>query len=363
MTPASEPSGFCPLCGYRMNAGVCPECGNTVPQPARTDPHSMRGRVRLWTKRAIFAALIIGASWFVGSYAVYRYWPKQHLMGLAQRGGRLGSLADDILSFRESREMETVLAECKRISAQQIGANEKEWAGCYELWNSGLCLGTDHSFAYYQSTDLGMSSLATGRIVSIESYRIRLHSQFEAGFSNAPIPLEYVRIRWGARHYLVSPEEVASFCAQTRTGYDFGYKRVTDDKFPIYGLPEVPPEFRQYLPPQPHQATVTWVGPASSQPVDKDGQRYTKYEVHVMIDAGLDAGVRKGMEFLSWSQEPFQYIYALDVQDRWSMLSYESSVYDGQDFMLPSMGWKISFRPETAKTRDVTEDNDMDEDN
>jgi len=33
MAETYQPIGFCPGCGYKMDAGTCPECGREVPEP------------------------------------------------------------------------------------------------------------------------------------------------------------------------------------------------------------------------------------------------------------------------------------------------------------------------------------------
>jgi len=58
MVSPYEPLGFCPTCGYPMDAGTCPECGKRTKSPLPFDPIHPRRGDRL--VNAVMLALRIG---------------------------------------------------------------------------------------------------------------------------------------------------------------------------------------------------------------------------------------------------------------------------------------------------------------
>ena len=61
-----QPSGYCPVCGYAMDAGRCPECGISVP-PERLERDSgavIRKRRLKRIRRVLLAVAILCAGWY-----------------------------------------------------------------------------------------------------------------------------------------------------------------------------------------------------------------------------------------------------------------------------------------------------------
>lgn len=80
---ARTPIGYCPHCDYRIDPGICPECGETVEQhQLRPKPRAVRRR--MWIRRtallAIVVGLVIGGRWFYRSNIWRKCVPTSYLL-------------------------------------------------------------------------------------------------------------------------------------------------------------------------------------------------------------------------------------------------------------------------------------------
>lgn len=96
-----EPSGYCPTCDYRMEAGVCPECGRDV------TPRRLRSRPRGWVRRHLRAvsftlAVAAGFGWFARTNPaiVIPYLPTFYLLGIQASDSELAQEASEELAVR-----------------------------------------------------------------------------------------------------------------------------------------------------------------------------------------------------------------------------------------------------------------------
>jgi len=124
-------------------------------------------------------------------------------------------------------------------------------------------------FFYEHWTDTGTQELAYGNVVSVEGSRIRLEILEDVNVYPPEPPrgrqrfrfgAELYGIRWGQKRFLVPAELMQEFCALAKaTGWDsMTYadyphalgpgESIWDRATELQGLPDVPPEFRAYLP-------------------------------------------------------------------------------------------------------------------
>lgn len=95
--PAYQPAGFCPHCGYAMDAGRCPECGADVP-PKRLLRAPLRSRfARHWRMTiivALLAALAGGGHYVATHYKIIPSLPTWFL--LAFQGDQPGQMTREL---------------------------------------------------------------------------------------------------------------------------------------------------------------------------------------------------------------------------------------------------------------------------
>lgn len=86
-TPDYQPAGYCPHCGYAMDAGTCPECGREVPRAelAKVPPQVAFRRMVRWL---VAVALVLGVSggvYYVVASGVWIRWvPNSFLLDYMQ---------------------------------------------------------------------------------------------------------------------------------------------------------------------------------------------------------------------------------------------------------------------------------------
>src|SRR5262245_46401505 len=105
MSETYQPTGYCPRCGYQMDAGRCPECGKAVSRPAKRDPRAGRGRLLRAGRRLVTAMLLVLAMYYGGGYAVFAWWPTSHLRVVAARKDWLSERASAIMDWRCDLEL------------------------------------------------------------------------------------------------------------------------------------------------------------------------------------------------------------------------------------------------------------------
>lgn len=159
----------------------------------------------------------------------------------------------------------------KRLMASLKEGAAGEWCGDYE--SSDGYAGYDLVLApegfYFQSHScLGTRELAYGKVMSVEGSRIRLELVEDVvlyppdpheGRQRFRFGAELYSITWGEERFLVPAELMQEFCALAKgTGWnsmkyaDYPCKLRQDETWhrspELQGLPDVPAEFRAYLP-------------------------------------------------------------------------------------------------------------------
>jgi hypothetical protein len=186
---------------------------------------------------------------------------------------------------------------------QKIGENlsntRDEWEGEYSrdvgtTYTHLLRWDKQNGFAVFQETCsygprawVNMGSVVATTDDSILFIPVRNDG---APFRLATPSGEYVRVKWGKQHWLVSKKELRLFAYVINSGsaFDLGnfYLRVQDRENERTGLPELPKEFMAIFEMKPIKAKVVGVG---------DGQYI--WNRKITIDAGSEQKVIKGMTF------------------------------------------------------------------
>lgn len=347
----TRPIGFCPRCAYPMDAGRCPECGEDVVRPARGDRNSRRSRVVRLVKRVAVAGLVLAALWFGGAYAVYNWWPDEHLLRIAGARGRFAPLANAVINYRWRRAESRVLAECKRIEALNSSLSEHEWAGRYEQFDDVLELGADNRFAGYYPSDAGYAGFFMGSVSSVGLDRIDLSTSFRQVWNPALPDNQYVRVRWAGRHYLVLPREMGYFCKNVQRGQAWALCRKSDLTKPLNGLPEVPPEYQSLLPPSPRTGTLIWIGVPVAGVRDPNAKVLIKNQtIQAVVNIGSNDGIKPGMQFMRWVGDsfPYQTIKAIESSEKTCLIECTTEEDDDGKYWNPVVGSKVSIWPDAA---------------
>ncbi len=247
-----------------------------------------------------------------------------------------------------AQECEAVSARILAIENEVSTANTHEWAGCYVRWSEEVCLSPRREYAYSESGCLGTYGLDMGDVSEIANDTIRLVSRFDSEFERDVAPAAFVRIRWGERHYLVEPEDIVQFCLDTRCGLDaLGFLRDVDRGKPIFGIPEVPLEFRGYLPPPSLEGRITWVGPIEPKPVQEPGGTGLDYRYRASIDVGRRQAISVGLTFLPWdlAATSSTFIEVVAVAEDSCEVECSRRVHEDDYIVEPAIGLRLSLAP------------------
>ncbi|MFO1021632.1 MAG: hypothetical protein U0903_13190 [Planctomycetales bacterium] len=138
---------------------------------------------------------------------------------------------------------------------------------------------------------------------------------------------EYIPVSWGARRYLIPPEELVKFCRDVNTGHEpresiqgWYLLRRGDEKKPATGLPQLPKEFQPHLRTGPIVAEIEAVQETRSAAAI--GNMILK-RTAVSLKGGREQGLR-GMELRVTSPEKFsgtvkvQYVFSQTSGGAWS---------------------------------------------
>lgn len=263
MAASYEPAGWCPKCGYRIEPGVCPECGTLVDRPLRRDPRVTRRR---WFYRGLLllACLgVVGLGWWNRDELAIRFWPTGHLIQLCA-SNEWRDWASDILIARSSRlaarKFPDIESRTRLLEREVVVLQSHDWAGRYGRCNSmpWLVLASNREFAFETAVS-GCFSMAPptfvrnmGRIAEVTPERIRLEPQYDRRLGYFGCPVEFARIHWRGRHLLVPEDEMLYFCNQINSGQlmnamSWAFGRYGEAGTRTNDLPMVPARFRDHL--------------------------------------------------------------------------------------------------------------------
>lgn len=226
--------------------------------------------------------------------------------------GRWQSGVGEPWSF-DSKHYAEEQAAAARDLWERIGANKDEgrdsFAGDYLIdmsvrlhalrWSAGV------GFVFFNvNTCMAMVDvLDYGEVVSDTPEHVVFASKLRPG---APDKRKYVKVRWGARRYLIDEHAVAHFCdyvagvgvyngreAVAEFGEDF-LSHSADGDQPTAVLPTVPAEYRELVR-RPIDAAITKVGKLYVE-VNPEDEWWDESVTPVTVNAGSNHGLKRGMK-------------------------------------------------------------------
>jgi len=138
---------------------------------------------------------------------------------------------------------------------------QHSWAGSYyhgdgKGANLSLILAPEEGFVFRWRGCLGVYDRNYGAVETLEDGSLKLHVELpnsEKGFRGVPEVL--VPVTWGARRYLIPPDQMIQFCDDVNRGREprtrlHGHHFLVwgDHEAPVSGFPEVPEAYRKHLP-------------------------------------------------------------------------------------------------------------------
>jgi hypothetical protein len=362
MSAAYEPRGFCPGCGYRMDAGTCPECGRVVARLAKRHPQSRR-------RRRLVAALVLlvaaGAGWAGWHYRnplAARFWPEWHLRQLTEGKGTLASWAWSTLWQRDrlyqDREKPAVDVHEQQIAKELLTLGPHDWAGEYTsggMNGEQLILSPGAGFVH-KTWSCTQTHWNHGEVVRVAAGIITLRNRISFNLHGSAVPqTTLVQVRWGGRRYLIDDSDFVAFANCVNLGDPgarFHYMAHATDRAstrdqdgedgnpPSWppGLPDVPADYRKYILSAPIVCEVVTTNEVQSKPTD-DG---TFYSIVATLNAGARQGVFEGMEFRRLKPDGFGEGFVKSVAMDTCVAELWESAKRGETVQLPQPGWQFT---------------------
>jgi len=165
MNTAYEPRGWCRGCGYRIEAGVCPECGAANDKPLRRDP---KRSVRRVIRRAVACLCVAGLAalgWWWRDEIAFRIVPIDTLFWLRNdvlpnRPSALDSIrscVDRVLSAHETLLEAIALEKIERTPA---------------MHERRVIAGSDREFELYANVDTRFAISSSGAFVYASDHNV-----------------------------------------------------------------------------------------------------------------------------------------------------------------------------------------------
>lgn len=226
-----RPAGFCPCCGYRVDAGRCPECGRDVKRPWRVPPRTYRR----WRLAIVLAALALvgGGAWWFGPGLAARYTPSSVLVWLWDRDGIGSKWAASLLSLRTCAAYSAGGYPGLVLEREFSGRKHEvdpDWTGVYAQHSWGLFGGRQLSLsrteAFWSSSE-GMQpgAVMQGTVAGFDGAMLLLKMPVDRDalrWRNIERPHRFdaklVLVRWGDWRFLAAPEELLDFCNDVNAG-------------------------------------------------------------------------------------------------------------------------------------------------
>jgi hypothetical protein len=263
-TSAHTPAGYCPHCCYRIDPGTCPECGRDVPEPAPAPTRRYIRRALPWLTLLVAAALLYSYGPY---YAFYYLLARESLVEKSRMPGQFTSLAWRVMRAQRRGTLFAERAQLFAIESELQSVTGHDWAGEYSMpetetrigramprMGNGLLLLTPSRRWYWAEAECtGCSNINDwGRITRVTRDRIYLRSDFPYPVIGPARTVEYVRIRWNGRHYLLTPESADTLApdaasdaaAAERHGYEL-IARTADRDITLIGPPDSPAKLRE----------------------------------------------------------------------------------------------------------------------
>jgi hypothetical protein len=247
-------------------------------------------------------------------------------------------------------------ARTKRIE-EELSRPQKnnEWVGKYYYGdhtgtNVTLAFARESGFTYIFTGCLGIYGLGYGNTEwSDGRLKLLFESADDQGF--ASIEREYIAVRWGRRHYLITPDEMIRFSNAVNAGLEpcFGFDcggfllKQEDKNKKVRGKPDIPAEYRLYLLQKPVKAQIQSVIESRierSKIMPEHQDRVT----NITLDVGGNKGIKPGMELYVYN--PTTFFEKATITKVEEQSSEAEIVQFGLEGEAPSIGWKLSTRHE-----------------
>lgn len=375
MCPAYEPAGYCQGCGYRIDPGLCPECGRLAKRVRKTHPRVRRRRI------LIFIAGIVGlgiACWFVGRPIAERFapnWILRRLVGahmpwplFQPPRGPIGDWAGKVLQSRlavaEAREQAPGKARLARIEAELGGTNNPDWAGAHVTEpNLGfffrLTLSPNSGYAIMtaEAQPDRCRIVAHGEVTGWNHDYIELKSRIDVALHPAWLPSRFLVVRWGGEICLVPQAQAAEFSHDYNAGRwtPFSWYRRSDAMASWYtpgsiipalpiGVPNGPPAIAELLVPTPIQGTVIAKLSSRVETVSKGGQSRIVGHHYLRLNVGTQQGVRSDMRFYRPDYKLVAPAVVESVDANSCVVRLSITPPPGKEPKIPALGSRLSTR-------------------
>lgn len=226
-----------------------------------------------------------------------------------------------------------------------------EWAGEY-YYGDGL--GTNVSLIFAPTTGfnfvwhgcLGVYDRNYGSI-SITDKTIKLSPTFpNARKDFQGIDLEFYKVAWGERHYLIAKDQVIEFCNAINAGdepvaqlpFNRFLMKAGDKAREAKGKPNIPAEFNKYLLAKPINANIIQI---LDSRVEKDNDFINRFS-KVIINAGKEEGVLPGMKFRVTQGYDSLRVNKVDAHTSEAVLVQIVTSPEAE----PKVNWSVSTRVE-----------------
>ena len=245
-----------------------------------------------------------------------------------------------------SKPAEANLGARKKQIQQELETLKADWwAGDY-YYGDGLGVNVEISLAPksgFAFTWKGCSGLYDMNYGDVEESGGKIRLVFKLpnerkGFQG--VAPEFLPIVWGARHYLISADEVVKFACAINAGSEprkgewgeFLLRR-DDVSKSATGHPHLPPEYSGYLLEHPIDAEISSI--KGSYP--RDSGRFST----VLLNVGASQGVKKGMEFYLYAPSD---LFASATVTLVNTTSSEAEIFQccSDEDKPPAVGWKLS---------------------
>jgi hypothetical protein len=269
------------------------------------------------------------------------------------------------------QELERPAAEARSemIRTELSRTTDHEWAGVYhpEFGFRGreIEIAPSNGLVYWEYGCFGPERLNHGDVVGVDGNRIQLSLAIDPAIANqwamehtSLVSSNLVLVRWCDCRYLVPEVQMRVFCNEVNArGYasDVGFVREIRGQDgreafpPVSGLPEVPPEYREYLLESPVEAGIVSV--ASLRPGPREHLGPLPQIASCAADAGSSSGLLPGMHFYSLQEEGAPRGTVVSVEPHTSTVEFS---YDGDELSsvaLPRVGWTLSTRMPAGRWR------------
>lgn len=217
----SMPAGFCPVCGYRINPGVCPECGESIARVLNHNPIVRRRRRRRLTLGLSLLAMVVALGWFrapIGHAVGVYLWPGWHLRALVDSRGAWQRWAWEALTDRTKvlieRERSHWDARAAVIEANANSSSD-EWAGMYRglAFGSVTLVWSPNEGILVRASDCSGEWFDRAALIDNTPDRIQFTGVVGSQLGH-DAAYSFVKVRWGEQRFLIPEHEMCDFCVQ-----------------------------------------------------------------------------------------------------------------------------------------------------